>query len=303
MAGPGRVDAGVVVVAVLVVLAGCNGVVQSGTSEDTPRETLTPAPVATPPETATPRPATFDWLVDGERVRMDRLLDRHTGYLSERSFVLRTTRSTAGGDGSVGTFDRRVVVANGSTYSRRVAGSRTNGVEVTYVDPGGIYRRVEAPNGSTRVTAEDGRAASARARFALLVGSNADLLLATDEPRHTTVERQGTRYLQLFSTRAPEYLAAVYGGYNVTDFSVTVWVHPAGYIRTVVAEFTLVDGADRVEVTERRAYRDVGATTLDRPEWVRALEAPNERPPGTPTSEFDGEPDAFWNGTETPRGS
>jgi hypothetical protein len=270
---------GTVLVAVLVVLAGCNGLVPGEPgSESTPRETLTAVPLGTPAETptATPQSATFDWFVDNGTVDMDALLVRHTETLGDQSFVLVWSRRASGGNGTVGeNFRHRIAVENDTTYSRRETGTYTDGVDETYIDPSGVYRRVEAANGSVRTTAFPGSATGARTRFALLAGSVAELRFDPDGARLGTAERDGVRYFQLYSTKPPEYLVSIYENYEFRNFSSTIWVHPDGYVRTVQFEFTLVRDGKRIEVRERYTYTDVGETTLERPAWATGLDPGN----------------------------
>ena len=292
------VNAGAVLVAVLVVLAGCNGLVPAGPDqESTPRETLTAVPLGTPAETptATPQPTTFDWFVDNGSVDMDALLVRHTRTLANRSFVLFWTRRASGGSGTVGeNFRNRIAVQNDSTYSRRETGTFTDGVDETYIDPSGVYRRVEAENGTVRTTAFPGRATGARTRFALLAGSVAELRFDPEGARIGTAESDGVRYLRLYSTQPPEYLVSIYQDYEFRNFSSTIWVHPDGYVRTVQFEFTLVRDSQRIAVSERYTYDGVGETTLERPDWAESLDPENWQnattngtvtptPPGTTT--------------------
>jgi hypothetical protein len=275
-----KASAGAVLVAVLVVLAGCNGFVPGGSdSASTPRETLTAVPLGTPAETptATPQPTTFDWFVDNGSVDMDALLVRHTRTLGNRSFVLVWSRRATGGSGTVGeNFRNRIAVQNDSTYSRREMGTFTDGIDETYIDPSGVYRRVEAANGSVRTTAFPGRATGARTRFALLAGSVAELRFNPRGSRIGVVERGGTQYFQLYSTEPPEYLVSIYQDYEFQNFSSTIWVHSDGYVRTVQFGFTLVDDdGQRITVTERYTYTDVGETTLERPDWAEPLDPDN----------------------------
>jgi len=302
------VRVGTVLVALLVVLAGCNGLVPSQ-SESTPRETLTAAPLGTPVETgtATPRPTTFDWFVDNGTVDMDALLVRHTRTLGNRSFVLVWTRRATGGTGTVGeNFRYRIAVENDSTFSRRETGTFTDGVDETYIDPSGVYRRVEAANGTVRTTAFPGSTTGARTRFALLAGSVAELRVDPEGARLGIAERGGTRYLQLYSTRPPEYLVSIYQDYEFRNFSSTVWVHPDGYVRTVQFEFTLVSDGQRIAVSERYTYTDVGETTLERPAWAEGLDpvdwrnATGANGTVTPTPVGTGTPSSTPTGTGTP---
>lgn len=298
MGGHGRdVRVGAAVVAVLVVLAGCNGLVPGSTDDavETPRRTLTPVPFETGAgtPTATPRPATFDWFVDDGTPDLDALFERHTATLGNRSFTFHQRRRTSGATGTIATeYDYRVAVANDTTYARRDTTSASDQVVSTFIDPSGVYRRIESPNGSAQTMASRGGAANARQRFAVLTGSIVGLMFVTEDARRDTTERGGVRYARLFSRTPPEYLVSIYDDYNMTDFSATVWVHPDGYVRTFHYEFTLVGGSRRIDVDERYFYTDVGSTTVERPSWADPLD-PGEPGQSTPTP-------TARNGTTTP---
>jgi len=315
MGGHGRnVRVGAAVVAVLVVLAGCNGLVPGSADDavETPQRTLTPVPFETAAETttATPRPATFDWLADGGTPDLTALFERHTATLGNRSFTFHQRRRTSGATGTIAVeYDYRVAVANDTTYTRRDTTSASDQVVSTFIDPSGVYRRVESPNGSAQTMASRGGAANARQRFAVLTGSIIGLLFVTEDARVDTTERGGVRYARLFSRTPPEYLVSIYDDYNMTDFSATVWVHPDGYVRTFHYEFTLVRGSQRIDVDERYFYTDVGNTTVERPSWADPLDPSEPGGQSTPTptpvnatTTVDGEsiatPDG--NGTATP---
>lgn len=294
-----RVDPAVVVVTMLVVLAGCNGLVP-GESEQTPVETVTPVPIeaetATP--TATPRPTTFDWFVSDGEIDVDALYEEHTASLSNASFTLVWRRQAVGGSGpTAASYDRRIAVVNDTTYSRRDTGTFVDGTIRTFNDPSGLYRSVEAENGSTRNLTSENVDRNVSRRFALLGGSMVDLMVVPDEARVRYAERGGTLYAQILSSTPPEYLQSIYADYNVENFSVTVWVHPDRYVQTIYYEFSLVTDDERIDVGERYTYTAVGETTLDQPEWVVALDANGT---ATPTPDGNG---TSGNATVTPGGN
>ncbi|MEF8885512.1 MAG: hypothetical protein V5A44_10375, partial [Haloarculaceae archaeon] len=232
--------------------------------------------------TETPGDPTFGWLVDNGSVDLEALFDRHVETLGNRSFTFVQRRRTSGATGTIGAeYDHRVAVANDTTYTRRDTAGRSDRVVRTFIDPTGVYRRVEAPNGSTRTTAVQGGAANARQRFAVLTGSIVGLLFVTADARVDTTERGGVRYARLYSRTPPEYLVSIYDDYNMTDFSATVWVHPDGYVRTFHYEFALVNGSQRIRVDERYFYTEVGSTTVERPAWTDSLDP--GATPGTAT--------------------
>lgn len=295
-------DLGVVLVVALVALAGCNGLAPGGPA-GTPTETVTAVPIESPTATATatPVPSTFAWLVAGEGVAVDDLYESHISVLSNRSFTLVWTRQTVGGSGPIAaSYDRRIAVVNDSTYSRRATGSATDGVVRTFSDPSGLYRQVEAANGSRQNFSSPDEATNVRAHYALLGASTVDLHFVGEDARVRYVEREGTRYAQLFSTTAPDYLDSVYTEYDVSNFTATVWVHPDRYIRTVYYEYTLADDGERMQVGERFTYTAVGETTLDQPPWVEALRVNRSTTPTNGTATPANGTVTPTNGTATP---
>lgn len=232
------------------------------------------------------------------------------GRRGPESFVLVWNRRAASGSGTIGEeFSRRIAVQNDSTYTRRETGTFTDGTVSTYIDPSGVYRRTEAANGSVETEAFPGGTTGTRTRFALLVGAVAELRFVPNGSRVGTTEREGARYLQLFSTNPPEYLVTIYSEYDLREFQSTIWVHPDGYVRTVQYELTLVNGTERIDVAERYTYTDVGQTTLERPAWATGLDPANRSvtardgtatPAGTATSSGTTTPTPDGAATPTP---
>jgi hypothetical protein len=263
--------AGAVVVAVLMATAGCNALVP-GEAEPTVERTVTPVPVGTPATTATatPEPAGFDWLVENGTVDVRDLFEAHTGTLSGYPFTLNWTRRAEGGTGPIANdFVRYVRVADNRTYLRYDAGDTYRGELRTYTSENGTDRQVTEPNGTTRTAAGSGRTSRARARYAVLGASMVELMVPAEHAEVRYRDRGATGYAVLVSTTASEYLRALYSDYEVRNFSATVWVHPDRYVRSLYYEFSLVGEGERVEVTERYDYYDVGETTVERPSWAR----------------------------------
>lgn len=265
------------VLGILVVLAGCSGLGVGG-GPAPPAETVTPVAVATETPTATATESagerTFAWLVEGG-LDLATLRERHVRTLGNRSFTLVRTRRATGTAGApdaiTATYERRATVANDTTYARYRVGTRHDGVVRTYVDPTGLYRRVDHANGSVSTGTAGSLADDARAHFAGLTGTLVDIFVIPGATDVGFTDRGGTTYARLFSTTPPEYLLAVNADYTVRNYTATVWIHPDGYVRSVYYEYTLLDPGVRVDVAVRYSYEDVGSVTLDRPEWVRTL--------------------------------
>lgn len=286
--------AGAVVVAVMMLTAGCNALVP-GEAEPTVDGTVTPAPVETPAATAaaTPEPSGFDWLVENGTVDVRALFEAHTETLSGYSFTLNWTRRAEGGAGPLADdFVRYVRVADNKTFLRYNAGDTYPGEVRTYTSENDTYRQVTDPNGTTSATAGSGQTSRARVRYAVLGASIVELMVPAENAAVRYQDRGSTGYAVLVSTTAPEYLRALYGDYDVENFTATVWVHPDRYVRSLYYEFSLVGDDERVDVAERYAYYDVGATTVERPSWAAKLAASDTAtpapdngtaPPGTGT--------------------
>lgn len=288
MARPATGGVSALVVAGLLVLAGCSALVPGGAPPER-AETLTPVPLEpTATETAAPTPTGVPVPgVDGDTVTdLDALLAAHVRYLAARSYTLAWTRRVAGGSDPTRTaFRREYAVANGTTYRRRAVDGGDGDMVRTYVDPTGRYRHVDATGETSRREAA-GTVRDPRRRFAALPVSVVDLLVDPDATEVRPVARNGTRYALLVSRTAPRGVDDFYADADVRAFTAAVWVHPDGYLRTVSYEFTLNGGREPIRMAVRYDYTAVGETAVTRPAWVarfrdgRAGSAP--RPP-TPT--------------------
>jgi hypothetical protein len=57
-------------------------------------------------------------------------------------------------------------------------------------------------------------------------------------------------------------------GGNVWNYTATAYVTPEGFVRTLVVEYDQANGPSTEHVAIRYDYSAVGATSLDRPDWV-----------------------------------
>jgi hypothetical protein len=291
-----------VVVAVLVVLTGCNAFGSGGESTPEPTDDVTPVDVD--PSTATPTPSerpgagTFTGISENGTVDVTALLDSHLRYLTNRSFTLEWSRRTVGGTGPLAaSYERRAAVVNDSTYLERSDGTMFAGPETTYVDPDGQYRRVELSNGSTLAGEIDTAHDRPDEWFASVPSSVASIVVVPGAIDVDVVERDGRQYVRLFSRTVPDYVEAVYSDYAVRNYTATLWVASEGYIRSIHYGYELVSPEERVRAELRYVYRDVGETTISQPEWVTAIERDQTAP--TTTSANGTETATPADGTET----
>ncbi|MEF8852213.1 MAG: hypothetical protein V5A44_06750 [Haloarculaceae archaeon] len=243
-----------VVLALVVVLAGCGSVVDGGTTpeEDTPTRTLTPAPV---PTSATPTDelVTLPPGVTGDGIAdPDALLDAHRSALRNRSYTLRARISVRGV-----VSERFTRVESPTRYYQRDVRYGTGSNVTRFASDTSVYTRSTYDS----VTRYD--------RFEAVI-----------PPRSTTV-RESRALLELDSaavtrtTRDGHTVFVVRGTYpthptlpGVRNFSLRVVVEPDGLVRSLHATYVRVEGATRTNVTRSFTYTDVGATTVERPAWV-----------------------------------
>jgi hypothetical protein len=152
---------GMILVSVLVVLAGCSGVLGGGGGE--PTETVTPAAVPTDEPTPTPAPRLAPGITERGIVSPQALVAAHQSFLQNRSFtqrsnstalaangstVLRTTGTLQVGPPGEGLYS--VIERNGSYVSQESAMISTR--SEAWWDGGQYVVRRTFPNGTTAYT-------------------------------------------------------------------------------------------------------------------------------------------------------
>jgi len=271
------------VVASLLVAAGCSalpgGPAQS--SESTPE--LTPAPV--PARSATPTPDTVPEAVlapgidaDGS-VDMERLARAHQSYLDTRSYTWRygQTRTSQETDRTVANVTRRV----------------ERGPNATLVEDSGFPMVTDNTRYLTDRRGYQWSRSAAESPYTILgetrgdrtydpVGVLLEQFLDNQRFRLATVERNGRRYLRLYAPPGPPPPGLFDDRANMRDYTVTAYVMPSGFVQSLTASFADADVDHRVSI--RFEYTAVGNTTVPRPRWVkRAWSTPaGTATPGTP---------------------
>lgn len=284
-----------VLVAILLVLAGCSDVSFGGSGpEAAPGDTVTPVPVteteATPNGTdaGDDLPPGVD--ADGD-VDPAVLWASHVSSLGGESYTWTVRFENGGSDGR---FVRRALV-DGETFR----------VEQTRPEPGPNTSLYVNESGGFLRSVAGGETSYERLRVA---GGPEQYVFADEAVRRfldgpqfdvTTVERRGETYYRLHAARGAAPAALDGPRAEVTNYTATAYVAPEGFVRTLAVEYDRLVRGHRARVSLRFDYSDVGSTAPVPPEWVsnvseRTTPVPTDRlddgtpaPPSTPTSAPD----------------
>ncbi len=187
---------GVILIAVLVVLAGCSGVFGGGSE---PSETVTPAAVPTDEPTPTPAPRLAPGITEQGIVSPRALVAAHQSFLQNRSFtrrsnstalaangstVLRTTGTLRVGPPGEGLYS--TTVRNGSYLAQESATISTR--SESWWNGGQYVVKRTFPNGTTAYSQQPVRGARASAATGTL-----PYLLRSFDTNNTTVTDRLTR--------------------------------------------------------------------------------------------------------------
>lgn len=268
-----------VVVAALLVLAGCGGLsFGAGDGPATPPETLTPVPVSSPGATSTPieRPpgVSLVGIVDARRLR-----EAHEAFLAGRSYRFTLDYDLTGPDRSGPPYEqgfrRRAVVEPGRFLVWQTDDGRPVNQSLFVNESGGYLRVVEG-----NVTRSETLARPGPSEDYVPSGQIIQRFLAGMAPNVTRIERGGRTYYRLYdSTGLPpalEQQAAV-----IYNYSVTAYVTPEGFVRSMTVTFERSWDVGQEHVSIRFYYEAVGSTSVERPAWVAdlPLATPTPTPP------------------------
>jgi hypothetical protein len=228
---------------------------------DTPVETLAPPPGIAPNGSVTP----------------GALLRAHYAVLDNRSFTWRLdyrrsvdesgpATAEVASNATVDVAERRLRVASNGSYHlvRRMTGMTGGSV---YADDTGTYVRSSLSNGSGYRSA----GGELDYRHYLRTSQTLGRFFSVAAASVSTVERDGRTYYRVHVTDPPPTLADGHAKQTITDYTATAYVTPDGLIRALAVEYNYTLGEDRVTVSFRSVFRDVGTTTVTRPEWVAEL--------------------------------
>lgn len=270
----------VLVLVALVALAGCGAVPLGGNTPADPTETLTPVPVSTETPTSTPtdRPP---GVAPSGTVNAARLREAHKSFLDGRSYEWRLVFDLQDPEDptAVEGFTRQAFV-DGDRFFVEQRDENQPVVQSLFVnETGGYLRGVTGNETRTETTLDPGVAADyavgGRLIGRFLTGMNANV---------TTAERNSETYYRLHATgTAPSALRRL--GTAVSDYRVTAYVSPEGFVRTLVVRYDRVWNENRERVYVRFDYSGIGTTGVEKPDWVDELDPPTpEAPPSVVTS-------------------
>jgi len=287
-----------VVVAALVIVAGCSAVpFNTGGQQSTPSETVTPVPITdsgvpeSEPSTSADRPpgVRADGPVDAES-----LARAHVASIENRSYTWVVEYDTGRPDSIGGKTVRRAVVGDDTFLVEQGSPGMVSNTSL-YVNESGGFLRVA----SGRATEYD---------LLQAPGDPAEYAFAEDAIRRflggatvdvTTVDRDGQRYYRLYASGGPVPPALTESGATIRNYTVTAYVTPEGFVRSMAVDYDRVVNGDRSTVTFRYDYSRLGESDPSEPEWVG--EVPRRSTPtpsnlGADANGSTGTPD----GSETP---
>lgn len=276
-----------VLVVGLVVLAGCSAFTPGGaTASGTATGTVTALPVPGADETATPVPGPPGVDPNGS-VSPAALFAAHRAAVANRSYTWRLTHQlTDLATGSVvdGYEKRLQVDPNGAYLLETNRGDRQN--QTMFVDGTVGYSRIVINNRTSRRVLQQ----AIDHRHYVGTGRYLQLFLDADDADVAAVERGGQRYYRIHVRGAPAALDERHPQETVHNYTATAYVRPSGLVRALIVSYDYTLRHDRVGVSFRLDYLDVGSTTVTRPDWIAGVTptgtapiAPSATPTGAPT--------------------
>lgn len=264
-----------VLVALLVVLAGCSGIADPGQS---PPVEVTPAPV--PTDTPTPAPPQLAPGVTAEGVTdPNALADAHAAVLRNTSKTVRTNETSWYAGYWTLRSHRHQVTRVAADPDRFHAVIEVDGPAAPFSayrvefwsDGERLVRRTVARDGTeTTVVPLD----SYRDRTGVIVGPpdgrTVSFLFGLVETRVvSTFVRNDTTVYWIESTELvrPRLLASVENVSDPHDVELRAFVDSRGFVRSLRLAYAARADGRRVWVQWATRYTDVGTTTVDRPVW------------------------------------
>lgn len=269
----------VVVVAVLVLVAGCGAVpFGDGGRPGSPTDTVTPVPITTDrTETATGTPAALPPGVDADgTVHTMTLIEAHLNYVENRSYTWFVEYDT-GNDGFVGgVFVRRTVVGEESFSVEQTSPGPGPNSTLYVNETGGFLRTIEG--NETRYELLD------------IPGEHTEYVFAGDAIRRfltgpqftvTSLDRGGQTYYRLHTVdgTVPRRLTESSG--VVSNYTATAYVTPEGFVTSLSVEYDRRIDRNHSQVTFRYDYSGLDESSPTIPKWVG--EVPQRSTP-TPSS-------------------
>lgn len=284
-----------VLLVVAIVSAGCSGFATDGGSgegkDGDPTVSVTPAPVPSVEADGRLAPGLTAAGVENPSA----LAVAHNAVLRNRSFTMRTNRTTTYANGSFrGHTTERVRVAPektayGATY--RIEGvpvtSRVEEYPVLRSERWFDGRRALVAstyiNGTTRYYRQSGATRSLALRSFVDDGGRYARLLDGAETRVVgRFERDERTYYRLTAANLSAVLAEIPWIESVQGTSFEAVVSSRGFVRAYRLRYrATIENGSTLRVTESTRYTDVGATTVSRPSWYEEARRATNRTDAT----------------------
>ena len=314
-------------VLVVVLTAGCNALPLGPSGDAEPGdgggepEQLTPAPVTTAPSTVAVDGSRPAWLAPNGTVRVERLRQGHVGALGDQSytwtFALQrnergavmpgndiTRRDEAEGDRTLVSQEGAVLSQNPPIYVTRATDYTFRGVGFT-----GVSAALYADGTTaTRWTETGDNVRTARIDVApeqtwAFTPDVLDRYLAGVDVEVRRVSVDGQRLYRLYVPPGdpPTTLNRSAGPTSVVwNYTATAYVTREGLVRTLAVGYDQRSATQNHRVTIRMDYSDVGATTVEPPDWAEGDATATTAASATPTASATQTPGpAPTNGTAT----
>lgn len=267
------------VLVLVVVLAGCNGLVLGG--EETPASTVTPMPVPTDEPTPTPRPELAPGLTRNGVVEPFALAEAHASVLADTSYTLVENHSVRFRRGMVysgGTVEARLGT-NHTRYAVVRTGSQTSVpfpvIEERFWSNGNrtLVARTSTDNTTYAIARADGGPLPVR-RALSDDPTNSDRIPTLFGAMETRVVgltvRNGTRLYRVRGSNLTNEFALDTEWESPGNVKLVALVDRRGLVREYRLHYTASFDGDPVRVSRRVRYTNVGSTTVERPSWYGA---------------------------------
>ena len=255
------------VLALVVVLAGCSGLGAIGGGDPTVEETVTPAPVPTDAVEYSPG-------IAKSGVSTDVVMETHERQMRETNYTFRSQQRVVGTNGTMWVTNRTRKIANGDgAYAGRIDRSVREfplgrfAAPIEYWGNESVYSSRRILTDRTSFYGWSRSDQTDTFTSLPLIGRTLEAI------RLSVVERPGGVTLVGESLSDPERLPSPPYLQNPRNVSLTVKVTEDGVISRWRLAYDATLANQTVQVTRDARLTDIGSTTVDRPDWVDAARA------------------------------
>lgn len=255
-----------VLLALSLVLAGCNGLVLGG--KETPRQTLTPAPEPTPKPTPTPVPQLAPGLTGKGVTDAFALAEAHAAILENTSYTVHVNFTIQYVNGTVyrhATTRTQYGPSDSQFYLvTNVSGVReTGGISIWSNGERTLVARIHN-NSTTYRVFQNGNLAPPQSSNGWIIR-----LFSSTETRvigHST--RNGTTLYRVVATAVTNPAAFNRIRWqNPRNLTLRTLISSRGFVREYHLTYTATRHNSTVHIHKRVRYTDIGNTTIERPPW------------------------------------